>query len=146
MVWVILVLGLLGLGYIYFSKIFSYFRNHGVPEAPGYFPFGSSNNWKFMTGRLAFTQLTDEIYLKYPDAPVVGYYGSFGQPVLLIKDQEIAKRMNIKDFDHFTDRRVMKMSKEENKYMVNMLFSLTGKFSFSLKKVIIIDLFFFIIF
>ena len=83
-----------------------------------------------MTGRLAFTQLTDEIYLKYPDAPVVGYYGSFGQPVLLIKDQEIAKRMNIKDFDHFTDRRVMKMSKEENKYMMNMLFSLSGKFSF----------------
>ena len=129
MFWVILVLAVGGLGYVYFSKIFSYFRNHGVPEAPGYFPFGSANNWKLFTGRLAFIRLTDEIYLNYPDAPVVGYYGTFGQPVLLIRDQEIAKRVGIKDFDYFTDRRQFKISKEENKYTLNMLTSLSGKFA-----------------
>ena len=130
MFWVILALGVGGLGYFYFSKKFSYFRNHGVPEAPGYFPLGSANNWKIMTGRLSFIRLTDDIYLQYPDALVVGYYGTFGQPVLLIRDQEIAKRVGIKDFDHFTDRREMKLSEEENKYWLNTLISLKGKFIF----------------
>ena len=130
MVWVILALGLLGLGYIYFSKIFSYFRNHGVPEAPGYFPFGSSNNWKIMTGRLSFIRMTDDIYLNYPDSLVVGYYMNFGQPILLIRDQDIAKRIGIKDFDHFTDRRELELDKEENKIFMNMLISLSGKFTF----------------
>ena len=130
MFWVILALGVGGLGYFYFSKKFSYFRNHGVPEAPGYFPFGSSNNWKIMTGRLSFIRMTDDIYLNYPDSLVVGYYMNFGQPILLIRDQDIAKRIGIKDFDHFTDRREIELDKEENKIFMNMLISLSGKFTF----------------
>ena len=56
----------------------------------------------------------------------VGYYGSFGDPILLITDLELAKRVAIKDFDHFTDRREIKMEPETNKYMLNMLTSLKG--------------------
>ena len=83
-----------------------------------------------MTGRLSFIRMTDDIYLNYPDSLVVGYYMNFGQPILLIRDQDIAKRIGIKDFDHFTDRRELELDKEENKIFMNMLISLSGKFTF----------------
>ena len=126
MLWLILTGGLGVVGYLYFSKKFSYFRNHGIPQEPGYFPFGSSNNWKIMSGKLAFNQMTDELYEKYKHVKCVGYYGNFGTPTLLVNDPELAKKIMIKDFDHFSDRRETRMDDEANKYFANMLVTLKG--------------------
>jgi hypothetical protein len=84
---------------IYFGSIkkFNYFRSKGVPQEPGYFPLGSKNNWQVLSAQLAFADLTScrEIYEKHSSELVVGYYGTMGAPVLLIKDLEIAKRILI---------------------------------------------------
>ena len=129
MLWLILTGGLSVVGYLYFSKKFSYFRNHGIPQEPGYFPFGSSNNWKIMSGKLAFSQITDELYEKYKHLKCVGYYVNFGEPVLLVNDLELAKKIMIKDFDHFSDRRKMRMDEDSNKYFANMVLTLEGMFT-----------------
>jgi cytochrome P450 len=49
-----------------------------------------------------------------------------GQRVLLINDLEITKRILIKDFDHFVDRRAMVGDHETNKYWNNMVINLKG--------------------
>ena len=127
MLWLILTVGVVTAAYFYFSKKFSYFKNHGVPYEPGSFPLGSSNSWKVLSGQMSMLRSTDEIHVKYPNDKIVGYYAAMGEPVLLINDIDLGKRILVKDFDHFVDRRPIKADKEVNKYFVNMLTSLNGK-------------------
>ena len=56
-------------------------------------------------GKVAFSNLTNHIYTQYPKEKIVGTYGPFGSPVLVVRDLELAKHVMIKDFDHFVDRR-----------------------------------------
>ena len=42
------------------------------------------------------------------------------------RDIELGKKILIKDFDYFTDRRALSMDKDVNKYFANMLTALTG--------------------
>jgi cytochrome P450 len=119
-------LGLLAWLYIRVQKKFNYFASNGVAQDPGFFPLGSNSSWKLATGKLAFTKLTDETYEKFPTEKIVGWYGPFGQPVLIVRDLDLAKNVLIKDFDHFVDRRKMDLSKKTNKYFLEMLVSMTG--------------------
>ena len=43
-------------------------------------------------------------YESTKDKPLVGMYGPMGTPVLMVNDLEIAKRVLVKNFDHFVDR------------------------------------------
>jgi cytochrome P450 len=126
MLWLIMTLGLMTGIYFWSIKKFNYFKSKGVPQETGYFPLGSKNHWQLITAQLAFADLTREIYEKYSSELVVGYYSTMGAPVLLIKDLEIAKRILIKDFDHFVDRRAMLGDHEANKYWNNMVLNLKG--------------------
>ena len=127
MLWLILIVGVVTAAYFYFSNKFSYFKNHGVPYEPGSFPLGSANSWKVLSGQMSMLRSTDEIHVKHPNDKIVGYYAAMGEPVLLINDIDLGKRILVKDFDHFVDRRPIKADKEVNKYFVNMLTSLNGK-------------------
>ena len=108
-------------------KKMSLFRNANVPEDPGYFPMGSSLNWKMFTQKIPFIAMTDKLYWSFRDKAFVGFYGVLGSsPRLLINDLELAKLILIKDFDHFVDRRQMGLSGEANKYLINFLTVLNG--------------------
>ena len=124
---IILLIGLLTACYAWSKQKMSYFKRAGVPEDPGYFPFGSKPNKDVLTQKIPFIQMTEEIYWKYQDKPFVGMYGFLGtSPNLVINDLELAKHVLIKDFDHFVDRRQLDMAPEANKYLMNMLTQLTG--------------------
>ena len=123
----ILVIGALTVCYAWAMKRMSLFKNANVPEDPGYFPMGSSVSSKMMKQQQSFVMQSDEIYWKFRDKAFAGYYGVLGgEPTLVINDLEIAKRIMIKDFDHFVDRRSMDMAEEPNKYLLNMLTSMEG--------------------
>ena len=123
----ILLIGALTAFYAWYNKKISYFKNAGVPEDPASFPFGSKANKDVLTQKIPFIRMTEEIYEKYPDKPFVGMYGLLGtSPNLVINDLELAKRVLIKDFDHFVDRRSLDMAPEANKYLTNMLTQLSG--------------------
>ena len=124
--WFYLVVSLVTLIYIWQRRKFSYFKNRGIPEDPGYFPLGSWGTWQMFMGKVAFQNIADIVYKNFKDSPIVGTYGFMGQRSVVIKDLEIAKHVMIKDFDHFVDRRDFDLG-EENKAFKNMLTLLKGE-------------------
>ena len=121
-----LAIGAFTLYYAWLRKKMSLFKNANVPEDPGYFPMGSKVFSQLMKQEISFLAPPDILYWKFRDKAFCGYYGFLGEPTLVINDLELAKRILIKDFDHFVDRRSFGVSGEANKYLLNMLTSLTG--------------------
>ena len=103
-----LILGLIGLLALYFRKKHDYFKNVGIPYAPGYFPFGSSLVWKCFSGQESLLQVADSYFDQFPNTKLFGFYKPLGEPVIAIKDLDLAKRIMITDFEHFVDRNFLK--------------------------------------
>lgn len=120
-------LGLLVIFYLKIRKKMCLFKSEGIAEDPGYFPLGSNSSWKVLTGKIPFIQISDETYLKFPSEKIVGWYGPFGQPVLIVRDMDIAKAILIKDFEHFIDRRQLGVGNKANRYFNDMIVMLTGE-------------------
>lgn len=89
----------------------SLYSKHNIPELPSSFPFGSAPAWNVMTGKKSFLNMLHSIYEQYKLLPVVGYV-FVDKPLLLINDIELVKNILIKDFDHFTDRRVIEVQEK----------------------------------
>lgn len=113
--------------YWYITKNFGYFKERGITEDKPVFPFGSSPMWALMTRKTTLMTFLDELINKYPEEKCVGTY-AFGQKTLVVKDLELAKRVLIKDSDHFTDRRVIQTGSktEGDKIFDNFLTQLKG--------------------
>ena len=81
------------------------FKKRGIPYAEPSFPFGSKNAKPALMGEVSFLE-TDKMLGRgdFRDTKIWGYY-MMGQPTLVINDEELAKHILIKDFDHFTDLR-----------------------------------------
>ncbi len=56
-------------------------------------------------------------------------YNILNRPCLIVNDLDLARNILIKDFDHFTDRRIFAIdtTSESNKLVANMLTMLTGE-------------------
>jgi len=118
--------------YMYIRRKMSFWRNQGVAEDPGYFPFGSQGTWDFLTKKIAINQISEEAYTSHPNALVVGTYEFLGKPSIVIRDLDIAKQILVKDFDQFTERRpegsiLFSPHTKNNKYLRKMLTELRGK-------------------
>ena len=127
--WWILLIGLVTVYYIYVKKKFNYFSTIGVPHQPGTFPLGSDVTWKMFTGKISFFKISDIIFDQFKEkgAKIAGYYGAFGSHVFVPIDEDLIKKIFIKDFDHFTDKRAFDLHPETNKYFLRMLISLKGQ-------------------
>ena len=114
--------------YFYVRHKMSYWKRMGVAEDPGSFPFGGKFMKDFIFRRISFFEMTDEVYKRFPDAPFVGTYGMFGSPTLLIRDPDLAKRVLIKDFDQFMERkpRGNHLHSKNNRYLPYFLVELQG--------------------
>lgn len=93
-----LIVALIASAYLYIKYSFSYWQRKGVPSTKPRFPFGSLT--KTFTQKLSFADDVQNIYHN-TTAPFVGIY-SFLQPILLIRDPELIRRILIKDFAHFS--------------------------------------------
>ena len=120
-----LIIGIMLLLTFHFYKKFSYFRNKGLTEDPGYFPLGSSVIWKMAFGNISIRHMTNELYFKYPNDKCVGYYGIL-EPIFLVRDLDLIERITVKDFSYFTDRRNFRVNETTNHYYQNMLTNLKG--------------------
>ena len=99
----LLLLLLLCWAYYAVTRQFGYFQQKGIPFAQPAFPFGSRNMKKVILQKVPFNRDIAELAdNEFKGVKVFGYF-SFGQPTWVINDEELAKLVLIKDFDHFVD-------------------------------------------
>jgi len=104
---IIFVIFLLLFAYYNRTRRWQKFQSRGIPYSVPYFPFGSIHNWKALFSDKGNSSEAYRAYLgtDLMKEKVFGAYGHVDRDeVLLINDIDIAKRMLIKDFDHFVDR------------------------------------------
>jgi len=116
--------------YFHVKSKMNFWKERGIAQEPGYFPFGSQTSWDAFQQKVAFNQMTNRAYENHPKALLVGEYGFLGKPIAVIRDLDLAKQILIKDFDHFTDRKpgaLISPHSKNNKYFRKMLTELMGK-------------------
>jgi cytochrome P450 family 6 len=112
--------------YLYFTRNYGSYKAKGCTEMKPTFPFGSSNVWDLYTGKTALNGLMDDPYWQYKNDKFIVYW-EFDQPRFVIRDIELAKRIMVKDFDHFPDRRKFDLHYSGgNKYLMNMFSIMEG--------------------
>ncbi|XP_038222120.1 cytochrome P450 6B6-like [Zerene cesonia] len=87
--------------YFYGTKTFKYWEERGVKHARPIPILG--NNARNYLMRKSMTQVITEVYWKYPDEPVVGFFRSL-RPELIVRDPNIIKRILNTDFQYFYQR------------------------------------------
>ena len=93
--------------YKYVTRNFDYFKKQGIPYAEPSFPFGSKNAKRVLMGEVNFFDTDTELArTEFKDEKIWGYF-MMAQPTIVINDEELAKSVLIKDFDHFTDLRTI---------------------------------------
>jgi cytochrome P450 len=110
------------------TKQFDYFKKKGVPFATPSFPFGSRNMKKMVLQEITFNEdISVLANNEFKDVKVFGFF-AFGQPTWVINDEELTKRILIKDFEHFVDRRVLQedFTTKANSIVSSFLTNLKG--------------------
>lgn len=100
-VYLYILIGVLGLGYLWVKKCYRYWSDRGFESPKASFPFGSL---KGVATKFTSAEAVDIIYKKYKGkAPAVGFY-TFLSPTLLPIDPELYKNILVRDFSSFHDR------------------------------------------
>ncbi|KAM3958723.1 LOW QUALITY PROTEIN: uncharacterized protein ACR2FA_007246 [Aphomia sociella] len=84
--------------YMYSIKTFKYWEKKGVKHDKPVFFFGNNKDGFLL--RKSKVQLTSELYNKYSNEKVIGFYRGT-RPELIIRDPELVKRILITDFNYF---------------------------------------------
>ena len=92
--------------YYYVTKNFGHWRNRDIPHSKGYFPFGSYN----LFGGKHVGELNEADHKKFASEKYFGWF-LLGKPILGINDVNLLRHIEVKDFDHFTDRISSEISK-----------------------------------
>lgn len=84
-------------------KNWSFFSRNGVPFVRGLPVLGSM--WTMFCYRDSMASCFHHMYQRFPNDRFFGMYELFGQPTYVIRDPELAKKITVKDFDHFVNHR-----------------------------------------
>nr|ADE05584.1 cytochrome P450 6AB13 [Manduca sexta] len=87
--------------YYYGVRTFDYWKKKGVKHDPPLPYFG--NNLKQFMQQASMCMMATEVYKKYPEEKVVGFYRGTS-PELVVRDPEIIKRVLVTDFNCFYAR------------------------------------------
>lgn len=100
-IFIVLLIGVVGLIAFWFKKKFSYWDERGFDYIKPDFPFG---NLKGVGYQIHFSQKTRDYYTRYKNkAQAIGLY-FFTAPVVLITNLDVVKHVLVKDFGNFHDR------------------------------------------
>ncbi|KFB36094.1 cytochrome P450 [Anopheles sinensis] len=121
LVW-LLVIVLLTLVYYYGQRRFRYWSDRGIPHLEGSLPLGSMQG---VGKEMSLNELVDQVYSRFKcQSPAAGVY-FLVNPVLIVSDLDLAKRILVKDFDHFHDRGVYVNERDDP--LSGHLFALGGE-------------------
>jgi len=104
----------------HFNKKNQYWKERGVEQIK--VPYGTLSGLYYVLARKKnILDFDTDAYVALGNARFGGTV-DFGKPSLLIKDPELIRDVLVKDFDHFVDRRKMKLESEPIfQYMLTML-------------------------
>lgn len=94
--------------YYYFTADFGYWTSRGV-NGPKPIPF-FGNIAKFLLGKRSMGDIFKDVYEEFPKEPIVGMFW-YREPVLVLRDPEFIKKVLIKDFSTFPERRQLVFDK-----------------------------------
>ncbi|XP_014276563.1 cytochrome P450 6k1 [Halyomorpha halys] len=77
-----------------------YWKRRNVFSIPTEFLFG--NIRKIITGHALVPQMFDDMYKKYKEHKMIGFY-TFYDPMLFVRDPEIVKKILVSEFNSFSD-------------------------------------------
>ncbi|CAK1580736.1 unnamed protein product [Parnassius mnemosyne] len=87
--------------YVYGTRTYKYWEQRGIKhDKPLPFLGNNARNFLMLSSP---TEITVEMYWKYPNEKVIGFYRAF-RPELVVRDPEIVKRVLTTDFIHFYPR------------------------------------------
>lgn len=101
--WLIFVALLLLLLYKLIFQHWNFFGKNGVKFIRGLPLLGTQHD--LLLGKKSSPDSFADIYNAYPHEPIVGMYNIGGQPMYVIRDIEMIKKITSKDFDHFVNHR-----------------------------------------
>ncbi|XP_055589828.1 cytochrome P450 9e2-like [Uranotaenia lowii] len=101
---VVIPLALVFLIYRKLSAKLKFFSSFPIPVVPAKFFFGSTA--PMLQKQIAPIDFVKDVYSRFPEDKVIGLLDTT-TPVFLIRDLNLIKRLTVKDFDYFTDRRPM---------------------------------------
>ncbi|XP_063381275.1 uncharacterized protein LOC134667798 [Cydia fagiglandana] len=96
---------------------------HGIKHGPFVPLLGDMAGVTFLKEHV--TDVIMRAYNSFPNERLVGRY-EFLTPYIIVKDPELLKRITVKDFDHFVDRRIIVDAKAEPMFGRNLV-SLRGQ-------------------
>ncbi|CAG7827147.1 unnamed protein product, partial [Allacma fusca] len=82
-------------------------------------PKTSSLLYRVLTGDYTLYRADTEMYNELKSKGFGGYI-EFGSPMFFVTDLELLKRIYIKDFDHFVDRRSLQLEKQDPHFHFNL--------------------------
>ncbi|CAG4936044.1 unnamed protein product [Colias eurytheme] len=106
--------------YFYGTKSFKYWEERGVKHDKP-LPFLGNNARNYLIKK-SMTQVATEVYFKYPEEPIVGFFRSI-HPELIIRDPNIIKRILTNDFQYFHLRGINNLDAELEPMHRNLFFA-----------------------
>ncbi|XP_063537295.1 cytochrome P450 6B6-like [Cydia strobilella] len=120
MITIAIVLIVLVALYLYNVRTFDYWEKRGVKHDKPVLLFGNNADNYLM--RKSVTEKAVEMYWKYPNERIVGFFRST-RPELVIRDPEIVKHLLVSDFYHFYPRGLISNRKYIEPIMKNLFFA-----------------------
>ncbi|KAL0821374.1 hypothetical protein ABMA28_005962 [Loxostege sticticalis] len=120
MIFVALAVIALGALYLYNIRNFNYWKDRGIKHDKPVLFFG--NNARNYLMKKSVTEMITEMYWKYPEEKVVGFFRSTS-PDLIVRDPEIIKRILSTDFIHFYPRGLNNANEEPEPMLKNLFFA-----------------------
>ncbi|XP_053608012.1 uncharacterized protein LOC128673884 [Plodia interpunctella] len=119
-IWAVLIVAALSL---YFRQVYSRFSRHGVKHFRPVPMLGNMGNVTFRINHIS--NQIERLYNAFPNERFVGQY-EFTNPMLLIRDIELVKKITIKDFEYFLNHRAF-VDEVADPLFGRNLFSLKGQ-------------------
>ncbi|XP_055679444.1 probable cytochrome P450 9f2 [Lutzomyia longipalpis] len=109
--------------YLYGTRNENYFAEKGLPYEKPSFLFG--NSLRLITKKISVYDFLKDFPKMYPKERIVGYF-DFRDPVVVVLDPEILKQLAVKEFDSFSDHKVI-LTDDADTLFSNSLFALQGQ-------------------
>lgn len=105
-------------------RTWNFFTKQNVKFVRGLPIIGS--HWKAFVGIETVAASFQNLYEKFPNDRIIGFYELFGKPAYLVRDIDLVKSVAIKDFEHFANHSFV-INEKTDPLMSKGMFTMEGQ-------------------